>query len=127
MNRSIKQYLQVFLGPVLAAIFGLIAMLLVGLAFWPLARGLSGIAIGSTVSVLVAMLLRLKADWPTSMIASGLGAMIACYFAIATAELLPPGSLQWIWKGGLYGAAFGIPVATILSPLGLRGTRRSSG
>jgi len=50
----------------------------------------------------------------TSVIASGIGGMVACYFAIATAELLPPGRIEWIWKGGLYGAMFGIPIAAVL-------------
>jgi len=119
MNSSTNPYWKIPLGPVVATLFGLIAVLLVGLVSWSLAKGMSGIAIGTVVSVLVAVLLRWTAKWPTSIIASGIGGMVACYFAIATAELLPPGSIEWMWKGGLYGAMFGIPIAAILSPLAL--------
>jgi len=126
MNNSKKLYSQIILGPVVATSFGLVAVMLLGLVSWSLARGVPGIAIGTVVSVLVAVLLRWKADLPISIVASGFGAMVACYFAIATAELLPPGSIEWMWKGGLYGAMFGIPVAAVLSPLGLLGNRRVS-
>jgi hypothetical protein len=124
MNNSKKLYSQIVLGPVVATLFGLATVLVVGLASWSIARGVTGIAIGTLVSVLVAVLLRWKADWPTSIVASGVGAMVACFFAISTAEVLPPGSIQWMWKGGLYGAAFGVPIATFLSPLALLGIRR---
>lgn len=125
MHNSKKRYSQIVLGPVIATILGLVAVLLVGLASWPLARGVTGIAIGTGFSVLVAVLFRWKANWPTSISASGFGAMVACYFAIATAELLPPRSIEWMWKGGLYGAMFGIPVAAVLSPLALLGILRN--
>lgn len=126
MDNSKKRYSQIALGPVVATILGWVAVLLVGLASWPLAGGVTGIAIGTGFSMLVAVLFRWKADWPTSIIASGFGAMVACYFAIATAESLPPGSIEWILKGGLYGAMFGIPIAVVLSPLALLGIRRVS-
>ena len=125
MNNSKKHFSQIVLGPILATLVGLIAVLVVGVASWSLARGVTGIAIGTVVSVLVAMLLRWKADWPTSIIASGFGAMIACYFTIASAEMLPAGSIEWMWKGGLYGAMFGIPIAIVLSPLALLGILRT--
>jgi hypothetical protein len=126
MNNSKTRYSQIILGPVVATTLGLVAVLLLGLVSWSLARGVPGIAIGEVVSVLVAVLLRWKADWPISILASGFGAMIACYFAIASSELFPPGSFEWMWKGGLYGAMFGIPVAVVLSPLCLLGIRRVS-
>ncbi|EMI53671.1 hypothetical protein [Rhodopirellula sallentina] len=84
-----------------------------------MATGVSGIAIGLITSTVFALLLRTKACWPISIVASRIGAMVACFFAISTAEILPPGSVQWMFKGGLYGAAFGVPVAGILSPLAL--------
>lgn len=126
MKNSNQRYLQIILGPVFATAFGLVAVLLLGLVSWSLARGVTGIFIGTVVSAMAAALLRWQARWPISIIASGLGAVVACYFAIATAELLPPGSFEWMWKGGLYGAMFGIPVAAVLSPLGLLGVRRVS-
>ncbi|MCM2370306.1 hypothetical protein [Aporhodopirellula aestuarii] len=124
MTQSTNPYWQVPLGPVLATICGLSTTLLLGLVSWSLVKGVPGIAIGMFVGVLVASWLRWKSDWPVSIFASGLGAAVACYGAIATAELLPPGSIDWMWKGGLYGAAFGITIAAILSPLGLLGFQR---
>ncbi len=84
---------------------------------------MSGIAIGLIASTMFALLLRKKLGQPISIVASGIGAIVACFFAISTAEILPPGSLQWFFQGGLYGAAFGVPVAAILSPLALIGIR----
>ncbi|WP_186776533.1 hypothetical protein [Rubripirellula reticaptiva] len=120
-----KKWLILF-GPMLATTIGLAVVLLTGLASWPLARGLPGIAIGLNVSVLFACLMRWKAGWPISLIASGIGAVVACFFAISTAEVLPPGSIRWMWQGGLYGAAFGIPAAVLLSPLALLEQRQSA-
>jgi hypothetical protein len=54
-----------------------------------------------------------------SVIASSIGAIVACYFAGASAEVLPPETNRWMLQGGVYGAAFGLPVALILGPLGL--------
>lgn len=124
MNNSKKLYSQIVLGPVVATLIGLVTVLMLGLVSWSLAKGVTGIACGTFVSVLVAVLLRWKADWPTSIVASGVGAMVACFFAISTAEVFPPGSIQWMWKGGLYGAAFGVPIAAVLSPLALFGIRQ---
>jgi hypothetical protein len=101
MNTSHKSQLQFLLGPVVTTLIGLLAVVLVGLVSWSMVRGITGIA-------------------------GGLGAMIACYFAIASAELFPPGSIESGWKGGLYGAAFGVPVAAVLSPLALNWTRKAS-
>jgi|TARA_B110000495_G_C23004497_1_gene593236 hypothetical protein len=125
MSNSKKLYLQIVLGPVVATGFSLLAVLLVGLASWPLAKGVTGIAIGAGFSVLIAVLLHWKANWPTSIIASGFGATVACFFAIASAELFPPGSFEWMWKGGLYGAMFGIPIAIVFSPLALLGMQQT--
>lgn len=119
MKSTMKTIFQIVSGAMLATVIGLLVMLLVGLLSWPLARGVNGIAIGLIASTVFALLLRKKADWPNSILVSGIGAMVACYFAISTAEILPPGSVQWMLKGGLYGAAFGVPVAAILSPLAL--------
>lgn len=125
MNNSKKFYSQIVLGPVVATIFSLLAVLLVGLASWPLAKGVTGIAIGAGLSVLIAVLLHWKANWPISIIASGFGATVACFFAIASAEMFSPGSFEWMWKGGLYGAMFGIPTAIVFSALALLGTKQT--
>ena len=66
-----------------------------------------------------AFLLRLRYNLVTSIVASTFGAAVACFLAIATAEQLPPGSTEWMLKGGLYGASTGLPLAFIPGPFGL--------
>ena len=119
MKSTMKTMIQITSGTMLATVVGLLTMLLVGLMSWPLARGVSGIAIGLIASTMFALLLRKRLGQPISIVACGIGAIVACFSAVATAEILPPGSLQWMFQGGLYGAAFGVPVAAILSPLAL--------
>jgi hypothetical protein len=34
-------------------------------------------------------------------------------------EVFEPGSLEWATKGGLYGAAWGLPFGAALGPIGL--------
>ena len=43
--------------------------------------------------------------------------MLASYVALATAEVVPAGSLEWALKGGLFGAAIGVSLAMLLSVL----------
>lgn len=117
-----KARIATTLTTVLTALAGLMAAQVVGAIWWPPRGGIVLILIGLTVSVVLASLAPKLVNADASVIASGIGAMVACYFAAATAELLPPGSLEWMVKGGLYGACFGLPVAALLSPLGWMGT-----
>jgi hypothetical protein len=64
-------------------------------------------------------------DITTSVIAATIGGAIACFLAIASAEVLTPGSVDWALKGGSYGAAIGVPAAFVLGPLGLLEDRHS--
>lgn len=98
---------------------GLTSAMLVGGLSWPPGAGLTLIVIGLVVSVCCASLLTSRLNRPASLVASGFGAMVACFFASATAEVLPPGSIEWVIKGGAYGACFGLPVAILLGPVGL--------
>ncbi|WP_345327863.1 hypothetical protein [Novipirellula rosea] len=111
--------IKIELATVAATTTGLLVVLAVGYLSWPMAKGVQGIAIGTAVSALAAVGMRSRLESPPSMIASAIGSMVACFFAIASAEMLPPGSAQWMLKGGIYGACFGIPVALILGPIGL--------
>ncbi|EMI15724.1 putative membrane protein [Rhodopirellula maiorica SM1] len=110
--------IQVELATVAATTIGLCVVLLLGYLSWPLARGVLGIGTGTLVAAMVAWGMRSRLESPPSMVASGGGAM-ACFFAIASAEMVPAGSIQWMVQGGIYGACFGIPVAFLLGPLGL--------
>lgn len=65
----------------------------------------------------VAIMLR-SARITVSILAAGFGSGVASFLAIATAERLPPGSTEWMLKGGLYGAAVGLPLAFVLGTVG---------
>ena len=110
----------------LSTLAGLMFALLVGVLWWPPGAGLTLIGIGLLTAGISARLIAVRCHWPASVIASGIGAMVACFFAGATAEVLPPGSFEWMLKGGLYGACFGLPVAILLGPLGLVENRRAN-
>lgn len=124
VSNTVTRTWSIVFGPMLATAIGLAVVVLTSLVSSKLSRGEEGVVLGLAVSVLAAWLMRTKAAWPLSLIASGIGGMVACYFAISTAEVLPHGSIQWMWQGGLYGAAFGFPVAALLSPLALLGHRQ---
>lgn len=115
----VKRLAQSCLASFAATLIGLSAALLVGVLWWPPGAGLTLIVIGLVTAGTSARLLAVRWHWPASVVASSIGAMAACFFAGSTAELLPPGSIEWMWKGGLYGACFGLPVAALLSPAGL--------
>ena len=122
---NMKSILKYCFFSAMSALFGLTCAMIVGGLWWPPGAGLTLIGIGLVTAVCFASLARFRFNWPTSIIASGFGAMVACFFGGATAEVLPPGSLEWMLKGGLYGACFGLPVAILLAPLGLIENRRA--
>jgi hypothetical protein len=111
----------------LAALIGLVAAQSVGAVSWPPGAGLTLIGIGLVSAGCSARMLAARWHSPASVLAGGVGSMVACFFAVATAEMLPAGSLEWMWKGGLYGACFGLPVAFILGPIGLVENSLTSG
>ncbi len=97
--------------------FGLLGLLLVGALSWPLVRGVPGILIGIVGATLCAAILKFIFHESPSVTAAGLGAVLASYVALATAEVVPAGSLEWALKGGLFGAAIGVSLAMLLSVL----------
>jgi len=109
---------------ILATVSGLFAVLFTGLVAWPLARGVSGVLLGAAVGAATAAVMRAVSQWPASVIAGACGSLVASYFAIASAEVVDPGTLEWVMQGGMYGSAFGVPVGAVLGLLGL--ARRST-
>jgi len=97
--------------------FGLLALLLAGVLSWPLVRGVPGMLIGIVGATLGAAILKIIFHESPSVTAAGLGAVLASYVALATAEVVPAGSLEWALKGGLFGAAIGVSLAMLLSML----------
>ena len=41
--------------------------------------------------------------------------MVAGYFALASGEMLPPGTMQWVLGGGDYAAVFALPLAALVA------------
>lgn len=102
----------------LAALVGLLAVLITGRISWDIGSGIIGIILGAFIAGAVAKLLRSRGRI-ISVFAACFGAGVASFLAIATAEQLPPGSTEWMLNGGLYGAAVGLPLAFVLGTFGL--------
>jgi hypothetical protein len=109
------------------AIAGLLFEIIGGVIVWTVFRGIQGILLATVIGGFAALLIRRTTNWPASSVAGAIGAFIASYFAISCMEVYRPGSLEWAVKGGLYGAAWGVPFAVILGPLGLLGRNRKAG
>ncbi|MDB4403811.1 hypothetical protein N9154_00570 [Akkermansiaceae bacterium] len=110
----------------LCAIAGLLFEVIGGVIAWTVFRGVQGILLAAVVGGFTALLIRRSTNCPASSVAGAIGALIAAYFTISCMEAYRPGSLEWAVKGGLYGAAWGVPFAVILGPLGLLGRNRKA-
>ena len=117
---------QAVLTGIFATVSGLCVVLFIGLLAWPLVRGLPGILLGAAAGAATAAVVRSLSQWPASVLAGACGSLVASYFAIASAEVMDPGTLEWVIKGGVFGGAFGVPVGAVLGLLGLtRGKKRN--
>jgi hypothetical protein len=113
-----QRTLQTCLLSTACALVGLLTVLGAGWAAWDVAAGIQGIILAAFVAASVAVSLRTRGK-TVSIFASGFGAGVAAFLAISTAEQLSPGSVEWMMKGGHYGAASGLPLAFLLGTLGL--------
>jgi hypothetical protein len=66
-----------------------------------------------------AYLIRGVTHWPAYPFAGIVGSLVATFFCWSSGEVYVIGSLDWAIRGGLYGAAWGLPIAGILGPLAL--------
>ena len=73
-------------------------MLFIGLLAWPLASSVPGVLLGAAAGAATAAVVRFLSQWPASVLAGACGSVVASYFAIASAEGIDPGSLEWSWK-----------------------------
>ena len=107
--------LQVILLTVISTALGLFTMLAAGTLSWSLVKGVPGIAIGVFGSTASAILLQKQFGNGVSITAAGIAAMIASYAALACAEVVPAGTVDWAITGALYGASIGVPLAILLA------------
>ena len=91
--------------------------LVLGFLSWEEIGGTGLVLLAPTFALVVGFFLK-RRGWRVSLIAGACGALIAGWFAVASVELFAPASIEWVMRGGLYGAAFGAVVSLILSPLG---------
>jgi hypothetical protein len=76
--------------------------------------GLQGVCICGALGAAAGAALSRLAPRAARIIGGGIGGVIAGYFALASGEILPPGTLQWALGGGGYAALFALPVATLV-------------
>ena len=81
---------QSIVSSVLAAAVGLGAVLILGVLWWEVGRGLPGMVLGSFCGAVCAQQIRKRTTWPSSVLAASLGAGIASFLAIATGEAIGP-------------------------------------
>jgi len=112
-----KQYLLSSLSSCLCMLLAHLSTLLLGFLSWEKIGGAGLVLLAPTFASVVGFLLKAR-GWRVSLIAGACGALIAGWFAVASVELFAPASIEWVMRGGLYGAAFGAVVSLILSPLG---------
>jgi len=120
-----KSTIEIISLTVCCAFAGLLVMLCLGMANWTVVRGPSGILLSGVVAGVSGVLLRAFGELRCSYGAAVAAGMLAAYGALATAELVQPGSVEWAVRGGLYGAFWGGLVAVIFSiPKALVATHR---
>jgi hypothetical protein len=102
---------------VAATLVAIVMVVLVGVASWGAVVGTRGSWIGALIGAVLGLALRRYGHWLPRLIGGFLGGMIGGYFAVAAAEQAVPGSSEWAIRGGLLGAAFGVPVAMLFAAI----------
>ena len=118
MKSTSRLFISVATGA-LCVLAGLLFETIGGTIAWTVFRGVQGILFATVIGGFTAFLIRRSTHWPASSTAGAFGAFVAAWFSIACMEVFEPGSLEWAIKGGLYGAAWGVPFGALLGPLGL--------
>jgi hypothetical protein len=109
------RFTRAVIGAEIAVFAGLSAVVIVGMLAWGAVQGPNGAIIAAVVGALLGVALRGFGDWPARSLAGGVGGAIGGFFAVAAAEQSPPGSVEWAVRGGLLGAAFGVPIAAVVA------------
>jgi hypothetical protein len=114
---------------VTATAVALAALVGIGVISWDAVTGFQGIGICGALGAAAGAALGRLGPRAARIIGGGIGGIVAAYFALASGELLPPGTLQWALGGGGYAALFALPVATLVGGLigWLSPASRSSG
>jgi hypothetical protein len=99
---------------VTATAVALAAFVMVGVISWGAVRGLQGVCICGTLGAAAGAALGGLGPRAARVIGGGVGGVVAGYFALASGEMLPPGTLRWALGGGGYASLFALPVAMLV-------------
>jgi hypothetical protein len=102
------------LGAVTASAVALAALVVLGIISWDSIAGFQGIYICGAVGAAAGVALGRLGPRAARIIGGGTYGLVAGYFALASAEMLPPGTLQWALGGGGYAAMFALPVEMLV-------------
>jgi hypothetical protein len=101
----------------IAVLIALVAFVLIGTISWATVRGYQGVGICVALGAAAGAALKGPGSRLARVLGGGSGGAVAGSFAVAAAEVLPPGTMQWTLAGAGYGAVFGLPVATVMGGL----------
>jgi hypothetical protein len=90
------------------------AVAIMGLFAWPVLAGIPGIALAVAVGAAAGAAFPRPAPRIARVVTGGLGGLVAGYFALASAEVVTPGTLAWALAASGYAALFALPVAAIV-------------
>jgi hypothetical protein len=102
------------LGAAIATAVALAAFVAIGVISWDAVRGFQGAGICGAQRAADASPLGRLGPRAARLIGGGIGGVVAGYFALASGEILSPGTLQWALGGGGYAALFALPVALLV-------------
>ena len=89
----------------------------IGIISWDAVAGLQGVCICGALGVAAGAALGRPESRAARIIGGGIGGVVAAWFALASGEMFPPGTLQWALSGGAYAALFAFPVAALVGGL----------
>jgi hypothetical protein len=97
----------------LATLFALVALVVIGMISWSVVRGIPGIGLCAAVGAAAGALLRGPGSRAARVKGGLVGGLVAGYFAVASAERYPPGTIEWALNGSALAASFALPIAAI--------------
>ena len=112
----------------IATAVALAALIVIGVISWDAVAGVQGVCICGVLGAVAGAALGRIGPRAARNVGGGIGGVVASYFALATEEVLPPGTLRWALGGDGYAATFAFPVAALVGGLIglLDATRQSS-
>jgi hypothetical protein len=105
------------LGAVTATAVALAALVAIGVNCWDAVMGFQGVCICGALGVAAGVALGRPEPRAARIIGGGIGGVVAAYIALASGEMLSPGTIQWALGGGAYAALFALPVAAFTGGL----------